>query len=404
MKGRKPSGEGTINFNPKTNRYVAQIRWVDPVTKKIKSKSFTEAKLADARRRLEQFKKNELEMKKSAGTNYDKVLFNDYLENWLVSTKAPVLMPTTYATQWSLYRNSIRVYFEDCILAYVNSEHIQKFINGLVDRNYSFSYIKQCYDLINGVFRDYIERYNLSGDNPCKKVTLPYKRKRDIADVRFFDRKERDAIIQEATLVLQNGRQKYRIGYGVVFLLFTGLRYGEAAALTWEDIDFEQKTIRVNKHLVLKDHLAGKTSGHKPNNLRYEVLVEKGAKTRSGVRFIPMATKAAEAALELRKNSDGCKYVLSTSNHRPMMSTTFNKTFQRILKNAGITFKEGECHSVHTLRHTFASMMIESGADLKTVSEILGHSSSQFTANIYVHLTQEHKAKMINNLDDYVDA
>ena len=404
MKGRKSSGEGSIFYNPKTNRYTARIRWVDPATKKMKQKSFTEIKQSDARRRLEQFKKNYLAVARTIDTNFDKVLMTAYMENWFLTKKAATLRPKTYSQQWDLFRIQIEPYFANYVFSELKTDHVQAFVNQLSEQNYSFSYIKQCFELIKTAYNDYIDRYNLSNDNPCRRVVLPVQKKKDVADIRFYNRDEREAIIKESTLLRPDGTPVYRMGYGIVFLMFTGLRFGEAAALTWEDINFKTGTIRINKHIVVKDNMAGKYSDeYDADGLRYEIVIENGAKTKSGVRYVPMATKAADAARHLYNINKKFKYVFSTVNGRPMMTSTINKVFRTILKKAGIEYGEGERHGVHTLRHTFASMMIESGADLNTVSEILGHSNTQITSNIYIHLTQEHKASMIKNLDQYLN-
>ena len=67
----------------------------------------------------------------------------------------------------------------------------------------------------------------------------------------------------------------------------------------------------------------------------------------------------------------------------------------------GIAKTEQDCCGVHTLRHTFASMLFQNGCDIKVVSEILGHSDTKITENIYIHVIQQQKVKAIQGIDKF---
>lgn len=83
------------------------------------------------------------------------------------------------------------------------------------------------------------------------------------------------------------------------------------------------------------------------------------------------------------------------------MPRNINRMFHSILIKSGIAKTYDDFCGVHTLRHTFASMLFQNGCDVKIVSEILGHSNTKITENIYIHILQQQKIKAIQDIDKY---
>ena len=170
-------------------------------------------------------------------------------------------------------------------------------------------------------------------------------------------------------------------------LLYTGLRIGELLGLKWNNIDFENKILKVSGNLKQV-----KNRDENKGEAKY-IVIEQTTKTKSGNRIIPLSDKAIEALkyFEKRKIKKD-SYVLITKNGKSVSARNRDTTFRQILKNAGIDKISG----VHSLRHTFASMLFKKGVDPKTVSELLGHSDVSITYNIYIHIIHEQKTKAIN--------
>lgn len=136
--------------------------------------------------------------------------------------------------------------------------------------------------------------------------------------------------------------------------LYTGMRREEIAYLTWNDVDFNKKILRVS----------GK-NGWTPKD--YEE------------REIPIHPKLEKTLLEWRRQSSECDYVLSIQGNRQATSEYLGKVFKRILKRAEIK------GTFHSLRHTFASHLAMKDINLKKIAILMGHSSVQ-TTEIYAHL------------------
>jgi len=146
--------------------------------------------------------------------------------------------------------------------------------------------------------------------------------------------------------------------------IYTGFRLAELINLRWQDIDFKRREITIQAH-----------DDFQPKD--YEA------------RAIPLHNNLIKLLYPIRKSS-GWVFINSDSNR--LNRRWLEKKFQRIRKLAGIEYCK-----IHDLRHTFASHLVMSGADLITVQEFLGHSNIT-TTMIYSHLTKHHRRETINKL------
>ncbi len=170
---------------------------------------------------------------------------------------------------------------------------------------------------------------------------------------------------------------------GIIICLNTGLRIGEICALKWENIDLDRREIYIKKTLqrVYSDKKLKKT----------EIIVDT-PKTQTSIRTIPISNKLYEVLIPLKnkyKNED----FLLTGNEKGIEPKAYRDIFKDYLKKTKI-----KSHKFHILRHTFATKCIENGMDIKSLSEILGHSSVEITLNKYVHSSYKVKKKYLEKL------
>ena len=175
----------------------------------------------------------------------------------------------------------------------------------------------------------------------------------------------------------------------IILLLYTGLRIGEALALTWDDIDFKENLIDINKSII-----------YIPIDGKYENIVQNNLKTDSSMRVLPLSSKARSALITLKEMSAGNNLVITTSNGNTPTRASIGRSLTRMSRNAGIIGKD-ETRGSHSLRHTFATMLFENGCSIKIVSELLGHCDTRVTENTYIHVIQKQKIKAIEDLDKY---
>lgn len=167
---------------------------------------------------------------------------------------------------------------------------------------------------------------------------------------------------------------------GIILCLSTGLRLGEICALKWSDIDLEQMLLHVNRTVQRIEM---------KNGITKTALLETSPKSAFSLREIPLSDSLTALLTDFKK--EGREYVLC--GNKPMEPRTYQNHFKSYLKETNISN-----YNFHTLRHTFATNCIDNGMDIKSLSEILGHSDVQITLNRYVHPTMDTKRKHINAL------
>ena len=167
---------------------------------------------------------------------------------------------------------------------------------------------------------------------------------------------------------------------GIVLCISTGVRLGELCALKWRDIDFEENLLYINATVqrIAMESCSTKT-----------VLLEGSPKSSFSKREIPLSDELTKL-LFLYGNSHE-KYIFK--GKKPVEPRTYQNKFQKYLQAAGIKKK-----NFHILRHTFATNCVNNGVDIKSLSEILGHSDVKITLNRYVHPTIEAKRRYMNSL------
>lgn len=164
--------------------------------------------------------------------------------------------------------------------------------------------------------------------------------------------------------------------FGVILCLYTGIRIGELLALTWDDIDFKNQFLYV-RHTLTK--------------IRNETFLDE-PKTKKSKRVIPLSATLLQYLKSMKKNSQS-NFVIATKSNNFVSIRSYQRTFMSILENCHIPY-----HNFHSLRHTFATRSLESGIDVKTLSEILGHSNATTTLNRYAHSMWNYKVMMMNKL------
>lgn len=174
---------------------------------------------------------------------------------------------------------------------------------------------------------------------------------------------------------------------GILLCFYTGLRLGELCALKWSDVDLEAGIMKISRTV-------SRVKSFQESGSKTELLLGT-PKSHKSARSIPLPGFLLDLMAELRERTDsGENYILSNSG-TPMEPRACQKLFKRILKQAGVKERK-----FHTIRHTFATRALELGVDIKTLSEILGHSSVSITLNIYAHSLFEQKRLAMDKLNE----
>lgn len=225
--------------------------------------------------------------------------------------------------------------------------------------------------------------------NPTKGVRIP---KTGINENR--------ALTPEEIVRLINAvhNSDHLVAFCIILCLFTGLRKGELIGLKWRNVDFKNRTITID-HQLVREYKINPTSDAKTS------YIPKTTKTKSSKRTIHMIEPLAKEFEEYKRKLleqqtergipySEDNYVFPTRNNTGFASKTFYRYYHEILEAAEITGV-----NFHTLRHTFATMCLESGMDLLTISRTLGHASVKITGDVYLHMSQLHQKTCLDKLN-----
>ena len=168
---------------------------------------------------------------------------------------------------------------------------------------------------------------------------------------------------------------------GVALSLYTGVRIGELCALQWQDIDLVNCTLTVQKTIQRIQTFGGK---------RKTELIITEPKSTNSLRTIPIPDCIMPMVRQFSDKPGA--YVLS-GNNKPVEPRTMQNRFKRILDNANLP-----SINYHSQRHAFATGALEIGFDIKTLAEILGHSSIEVTLSRYIHSSMDRKRACMNLL------
>ena len=307
----------------------------------------------------------------SRGFN-ENMRFNELVEIYLNQYAANELKPVTAYN----YKRDLEIHvlpvFANKKVKDINTQALTKFFLGLDKASETTRKLKT---VVSSVFSYGVNQGYLKS-NPCsgalyKKDTLQ-KRK-----IKYLN-KEQCQQLMELTSTYST------LNTVIQFLLFTGLRIGECLGLRWENIDFTNDTITIEKTLCFADYKWFLAS----------------PKTAQSFRTIKLGTYTKELLLKHKAEQDKLKETAGDGWVHPNIvftsaignyydRTYVNKQLKKILSSNNLPII-----SAHGLRHSNASLMINNGISVKAISEHLGHCNISITADIYSHIFEEYKARI----------
>ena len=234
-----------------------------------------------------------------------------------------------------------------------------------ISKKYSYSTTSLIKNLINRSLLFAFENDWIK-ENISIKLTIKNLQARKIEALEKHDQSKLEKYI------LENKKIHH---FGILISLYTGLRLGEVIALTWQNIDFKNMLIYIDKSVGII------SQNHK------SITIEGSPKTLSSIRVIPISKRLLDL-LKLLKQHSSIDYVISSRNNKQVNPRAYQRTFDNLLRKLHIKH-----YGFHSLRHTFATRLLENGVDIKTISELLGHSSPTITLNRYVHTNLQNKRK-----------
>lgn len=291
------------------------------------------------------------------------LILNKVATEWLNETRENY-KKSTYVKYKNIYEEHIQPVFGSNNILDLKNEYIMEHLN----QTLSQSITKSIYTVLNHIYAFAIDKYHIE-EKQFKRTSSRNKN----SPIDTLDVSEQAKLLR----YLSQDTDKYKLG--IYICLSTGLRLGEVCALKWCDIDMEFKLLHVNQTV---QRLSAE------NGTSKTILLETSPKSFHSKREIPLSNQLYELLQEF-KSSD--IYILN--GNKPMEPRTMQYKYKKYLQELEIRKT-----NFHTLRHTFATNCIQNGADIKSVSELLGHSDVKITLNRYVHPSLDTKRSYLNSL------
>ena len=268
--------------------------------------------------------------------------------------------------------------------------YCQKIINNY-SKKFSLAVLKKI-KIYGSMILDYAVKMKVIYSNPMKDVLLP-KPKDDITSDdkdKYYSKEELKQFLE-----LVESEQDIKLTAMFRLLAYTGIRKGELQALNWDDIDFTNNMITVNKTLAL--------------NTEKKVVVQT-PKSKSSIRSISIDEQTANILKRWKLKQRERFLMIGTriKKHQPCFTEEvtnsylylnfMNANLKRICKK-----NEFKLIKVHGFRHTHCSLLFESGITIQEVQERLGHSDLKTTMSIYAHVTEKQKEEVGKKFAKYVN-
>lgn len=292
---------------------------------------------------------------------------SEWMEQWLECDCRQRVRASSYQTYLRSYQKHILPALGKLSLCHLMPQDILNFLQIMEDKRLAPATIQAVFRLLSSSLHAAHEE-GLILKNPCRKLHLS---KRLSNEQRVLSRTE------HAQLHAVAEKQNH---LATLLGLHTGMRLGEICALKWSDIDWEKRTISIHHSIQRISNL--KTGAQKRTYIHVGL-----SKTRASCRLLPLSDQLLQLLRQhfYQKTSD---YILGKGTS-PVDPRTIQRQFSRLIKEAGI-----QGAHFHTLRHSFATRLLELGVDIKTVSVLLGHSATRTTLDFYAHsqLSQQRAA------------
>ena len=325
------------------------------------------------------------------------ITFEEFVKIWLEIYSQNV-KPNSIKNRKIHLRNLI-TYLKHSKMKNITRNIYQNMLNSLYNEGYSKNTLLGLHATGKLIFSKAIE-LGIIKNNPTNYVSIP-KLKETVHDIENRNDLPRYMEKEELKTFLDCCKLYGKFGDYTLFtiLSYTGIRIGEACALKWSDISFNEQVISISKTLCSESSLPiDYELFQEKRRLSYLLVTPKTKKSRRVIEVseniinILKEHKTIQSKLKMKYRDtyidNNFIFVLDTPVNagKPIYNTSVQRRLRRLLEIAGMPK-----YTIHSFRHTHTSLLAESGVNLETIMERLGHANDTITRTIYLHVTKSQK-------------
>ncbi len=325
--------------------------------------------------RIKSYQKNGNKVKKEVKTLASA---SSLFEFWLDSDIVKRVKPSTYESYYHCVTKYIIPFYTSRNHYQLTEDTVSEFVKFMHDDNsISQSYKRKILAVYKTALREILK------SSPDSIQLLNYIKflKPEQNEVQVFTMKEQ-CLVEKAVLGSPDKRT-----LGIILCFYSGIRLGELCALKWCDFDFENETLFINRTV-------SRTKNFSDDDNK-TLLIIGTPKSRTSSRKIPLPSFLIPLFKEYYQRSGKETCYFMTGSEIPIDPRAFQKLYKKILIKAGVSDRK-----FHAIRHTFATRALELNVDIKTISDILGHSNVSITMNIYAHSLMDQKKIAIDRFNN----
>lgn len=350
------------------NKYLIDLRWTENGRRRRRritvSGSAKDAERYESRLKAE-MKAGQLVAQQE---NSEIPTFEAFSDTWFRSYVIPTNKPSEQDNKSIFLKKHLVPFFGNCRLDKITHYAIEQFVAGQVASEYAPATINLHLSTLKRALKSAVE-WGILKKNPADTIK---KLKNDAESWQFLDFDEAEAFLSAVPL-------QWKTHFLVA--LRTGLRKGELCALRWRDVDWANQAIHV-RHSLYKGELTS-------------------PKSKDSIRTVPLPADAKQALQEQREKEQSFKteFVFPSRSGGPLEPRTLQRPLRAANKNSGLDKRL----RFHDTRHTYASHLVMAGVPIRTVKDLLGHSSLDQTLK-YAHITGETHREAVQTLEATLEA
>lgn len=391
---KRDNGAGSINYLESTKRWCANIQiGYNVETGKPKRKAIYGKTEAEVKRKLKEFKK---EMESNTNTIESTMTLSQFLDHWFIEYKLGKLSKSYYDRLESVYKNHIKPYIGDIKLSQLNYKHIQKLIDDGNEAKYARASLKKIAEILRPALKVAVDIEHLLDKSPFDGVKIPPedKMKKPTKKIQIYSQSEKEKLfIIIDQYFMNNTLCTYRYFPAFSFILNTGLREGELLGLKWKHLkETERGTIA-----TIFENVTYVNKKDKEGNTLHRILHTGKLKGKCKEREVPLNDKALKSLKQMKQSNEfygiNSEYIFPRTNGNCSTAGRLIRSLNQLARLADVPYI-----GVHSLRHSFASVLVKKEKSIKVVADIIGHADTHFTENTYVHIDYEQKFDAVNSI------